>query len=75
MTEFAIETHGLGKRFGDRAALQSIDLQVPRGCAFGSSARTGPGRRRPSACCWAWLALVGAIIEEPRFHGHGASKP
>ena len=31
MTEFAIETHGVGKRFGDRAALQSIDLQVPRG--------------------------------------------
>jgi ABC-2 type transport system ATP-binding protein len=35
MTELAIETQGLGKRFGDRTALHSIDLSVPRGCAFG----------------------------------------
>src|SRR5262245_36543600 len=44
MTEFAIETHGLGKRFGDRAALQSIDLQVPRGCAFGFLGPNGAGK-------------------------------
>lgn len=28
MTSLAIETHGLGKRFGARAALESIDLEV-----------------------------------------------
>jgi ABC-2 type transport system ATP-binding protein len=44
MTEFAIETHGLGKRFGDRAALESIDLEVPRGCAFGFLGRNGAGK-------------------------------
>jgi DNA-binding NarL/FixJ family response regulator len=35
MTELAIHTTGLGKRFGDRVALESIDLAVPRGVAFG----------------------------------------
>ena len=45
MTSLAIETHGLGKRFGARAALESIDLEVPRGSAFGFLGRNG--------CCWA----------------------
>ena len=40
----AIETHGLGKRFGARAALESIDLEVPRGCAFGFLGRNGAGK-------------------------------
>jgi len=92
MTEFAIETHGLGKRFGDRAALQSIDLQVPRGCAFGFLGPNGAGKTtlirlllglaHPTSGRMrllghnlpggraAALARVGAIIEEPRFHGH-----
>src|SRR5690349_16447099 len=44
MSEYAIETQGLGKRFGDRAALQSIDLSVPRGCAFGFLGPNGAGK-------------------------------
>src|SRR5262247_758243 len=40
----AIETHGLGKRFGARAALESIDLEVPRGSAFGFLGRNGAGK-------------------------------
>jgi ABC-2 type transport system ATP-binding protein len=40
----AIETHGLGKRFGARAALDSIDLEVPAGCAFGFLGRNGAGK-------------------------------
>src|SRR5215467_14800109 len=40
----AIETHGLGKRFGARAALDSIDLEVPQGCAFGFLGRNGAGK-------------------------------
>ena len=44
MTSLAIETHGLGKRFGERAALESIDLEVPRGCAFGFLGRNGAGK-------------------------------
>src|SRR3712207_5942679 len=44
MTSFAIETEGLGKRFGDRVALHSIDLSVPRGCAFGFLGPNGAGK-------------------------------
>jgi ABC-2 type transport system ATP-binding protein len=44
MTSLAIETHGLGKRFGTRAALESIDLEVPRGTAFGFLGRNGAGK-------------------------------
>ncbi len=44
MTDLAIHTQGLGKRFGDRAALESIDLDVPRGCAFGFLGPNGAGK-------------------------------
>ncbi len=44
MTSLAIETDGLGKRFGARAALESIDLEVPRGTAFGFLGRNGAGK-------------------------------
>jgi ABC-2 type transport system ATP-binding protein len=42
--EFAIETHGLTKRFGARTALDGIDLQVPRGSAFGFLGPNGAGK-------------------------------
>jgi ABC-2 type transport system ATP-binding protein len=44
MNSLAIETHGLGKRFGGRVALDSIDLEVPRGSAFGFLGRNGAGK-------------------------------
>src|SRR3954451_22508089 len=44
MTEIAIQTQGLSKRFGERLALQSIDLQVPRGVAFGFLGANGAGK-------------------------------
>ena len=56
MTSLAIETHGLGKRFGTRAALESIDLEVPLGCAFVNNrpevdqGREGAGQRTRAAC-------------------------
>ncbi len=40
----AIETQGLTKRFGERTALDGIDLQVPRGCAFGFLGPNGAGK-------------------------------
>ncbi len=92
MTEIAIQTQGLSKRFGERIALQSIDLRVPRGCAFGFLGPNGAGkttlirlllgRAEPTTGRMrllghdlpggraAALARVGAIVEEPRFHGH-----
>ena len=90
--DWAVEVHGLTKRFGARAAVDDVDLLVPRGCAFGYLGPNGAGkttlirvllgltradsgtmsllgipvpaeRRRA-------LARVGAIVDEPRFHGH-----
>jgi ABC-2 type transport system ATP-binding protein len=40
----AIQTTGLGKRFGTRAALDGVDLEVPRGVAFGFLGANGAGK-------------------------------
>ncbi len=91
-SEWAVETHGLTKRFGENAAVNGVELLVPRGCAFGYLGPNGAGkttlirvllglthadagsmsllgydvpRHRAAA-----LARVGAIVDEPRFHGH-----
>ncbi len=40
----AIETHGLTKRFGERTAVDSVDLRVPRGSAFGFLGPNGAGK-------------------------------
>ncbi len=40
----AIETRALTKRFGERAALDGVDLRVPRGCAFGFLGPNGAGK-------------------------------
>jgi ABC-2 type transport system ATP-binding protein len=42
--DLAIQTHDLGKRFGQRAALAGIDLEVPRGVAFGFLGANGAGK-------------------------------
>ena len=91
-TRWAVETHGLTKRFGDNVAVNDVELLVPRGCAFGYLGPNGAGKttlirvllglthadagtmsllgyqvpkHRDVA-----LARVGAIVDEPRFHGH-----
>jgi ABC-2 type transport system ATP-binding protein len=40
----AVETTGLTKRFGDRTAIDSVDLRVPRGSAFGFLGPNGAGK-------------------------------
>jgi ABC-2 type transport system ATP-binding protein len=40
----AVHTDGLGKRFGTRAALEGVDLEVPRGSAFGFLGPNGAGK-------------------------------
>ena len=90
--EWAVETHGLVKRFGANVAVNNVDLRVPRGCAFGYLGPNGAGKttlirvllglthadagsmsllgyRVPGERAKA-LARVGAIVDEPRFHGH-----
>jgi ABC-2 type transport system ATP-binding protein len=89
---YVVETAGLTKRFGDRTVVRDVELQVPRGSAFGYLGPNGAGKttlirmllgltpatsgsmrllglpvpeRRSEA-----LVRVGAIVEEPRFHGY-----
>src|SRR6476620_9231406 len=90
--DLVVETRGLTKRFGERTVVRDVDLQVPRGVAFGYLGPNGAGKttlirmllgltrphggtmtlrglpvpeRRAEA-----LSRVGAIVDEPRFHGH-----
>src|SRR5829696_2827903 len=41
---FVIETDGLTKRFGDRVAVDGVELRVPRGSAFGYLGPNGAGK-------------------------------
>ena len=41
---WAVEVHGLSKRFGDLAAVDDVDLLVPRGSAFGYLGPNGAGK-------------------------------
>jgi ABC-2 type transport system ATP-binding protein len=41
---WAVEVHGLTKRFGARTAVDDVDLLVPRGCAFGYLGPNGAGK-------------------------------
>src|SRR6202453_4205649 len=89
---WAVETHGLTKRFGDNVAVDGVELLVPRGCAFGYLGPNGAGKTtlirvllgltRADAGTMSLLghavprhrdlalARVGAIVDEPRSHGH-----
>ena len=91
-SQWAVETHGLTKRFGDNIAVNGVELLVPRGCAFGYLGPNGAGKTTlirvllgltqadagtMSLLGYAVpkhrdvaLARVGAIVDEPRFHGH-----
>ncbi|MCZ6620212.1 MAG: ABC transporter ATP-binding protein, partial [Gammaproteobacteria bacterium] len=44
MTDWAIETHNLGQRFGHTWAVRGLDLQVPRGSVFGLLGENGSGK-------------------------------
>jgi ABC-2 type transport system ATP-binding protein len=43
-TAYVVETSGLTKRFGDRVAVDNVDLRVPRGSAFGYLGPNGAGK-------------------------------
>ncbi|MFN2537556.1 MAG: ABC transporter ATP-binding protein [Mycobacteriales bacterium] len=44
MTELVVETHGLTKRFGQRTAVDGLDLHVPRGVVAGFIGANGAGK-------------------------------
>ncbi|MGH9098341.1 MAG: ATP-binding cassette domain-containing protein, partial [Acidimicrobiales bacterium] len=41
---WAVETHGLTKRFGENVAVNGVELLVPRGSAFGYLGPNGAGK-------------------------------
>jgi ABC-2 type transport system ATP-binding protein len=43
-TPYVLETSGLTKRFGERTVVDSVDLHVPRGSAFGYLGPNGAGK-------------------------------
>jgi ABC-2 type transport system ATP-binding protein len=43
-SQWAVETHGLTKRFGGNVAVNDVELLVPRGCAFGYLGPNGAGK-------------------------------
>jgi ABC-2 type transport system ATP-binding protein len=43
-SDWAVETHGLVKRFGENTAVNGVELLVPRGCAFGYLGPNGAGK-------------------------------
>ena len=49
-SDWAVETHGLTKRFGDNVAVNDVELLVPRAVPSATSARTAPARPPSSGC-------------------------
>ncbi len=63
----AIQTHALTKRFGDRTALDSVDLLVPAGVAFGFLGPNGAGK---TTLIRTLLGLTRANAGSIRLLGH-----
>src|SRR3954468_19653924 len=61
-----IETEGLTKRFGDRAVVEAVDLEVQRGCAFGYLGPNGAGK---TTLIRMLLGLTGASAGTMRLMG------
>jgi ABC-2 type transport system ATP-binding protein len=63
----AIETQGVTKRFGERVAIDAVNLRVPRGVAFGFLGPNGAGK---TTMIRMLLGLTGASDGEMRLLGH-----
>jgi ABC-2 type transport system ATP-binding protein len=44
MSDFVIQTHNLTRYFGPKAAVQQVNLSVPRGSVFALMGRNGSGK-------------------------------
>ena len=55
--DFAIETEGLTKRFGERTAISDVDLRVSRGCAFGYLGPNGAGVAIAALLAWQFIVV------------------
>jgi ABC-2 type transport system ATP-binding protein len=66
-THYAVETHGLTKRFGDRTAVENVELLVPRGVACGYLGPNGAGK---TTLIRMLLGLVSVTSGEIRLLGY-----
>ena len=66
-SSLAIETRGLTKHFGERTALDGVDLHVPRGSAFGFLGPNGAGK---TTMIRTLLGLTHASSGEMQLLGH-----
>ena len=57
MTDLAVATHGLTKRFGSQVAVDTVDLAVPRGAVYGFLGPNGSGKTTTIRML---LGLIGA---------------
>ena len=64
---YVVETSGLTKRFGQRVAVDDVDLRVPRGSAFGYLGPNGAGK---TTLIRMLLGLTRATAGEMRLFGH-----
>lgn len=62
MSQFAIETNGLRKAFGDFTAVDGIDLQVPRGSFYGFLGPNGAGKSTTIKCLTGLLRPTGGTF-------------
>ena len=65
--QWAVETHGLTKRFGENAAVNGVELLIPRGCAFGYLGPNGAGK---TTLIRVLLGLTHADAGTMRLLGH-----
>ena len=60
--DLALETHGLRKAFGDLAAVDGIDLAVPRGSFYGFLGPNGAGKSTTIKCLTGLLAPTAGEV-------------
>jgi ABC-2 type transport system ATP-binding protein len=65
--DYAVQTSGLTKRFGERTAIDGVDLRVPSGCAFGFLGPNGAGK---TTMIRMLLGLTRASAGSMRLLGH-----
>jgi ABC-2 type transport system ATP-binding protein len=67
ISPYVVEAEGLTKRFGDRVAVDHVDLRIPAGSAFGYLGPNGAGK---TTLIRMLLGLTPATAGEMRLLGH-----
>ena len=74
MSDFAIETHALTRRFGEQVAVDGIDLRVPRGSFYGFLGENGAGKSTTISMLTGMLAPTGGSLRVLDLTPDGAVK-